>query len=453
MSAPSLEQQPVTTGGDVVATLARVHALLDTLPTQAYADLAGREQRDAAGSLARLKARATAHELAAVAAVEASGAARRQGASSTGSLLAGDFGGDRRGSDAVVRESKRVQTIPQTHEAMAEGRLSARQGKSIGRALGQLPTTITATQREACETQLVQDAPTMDVRRFERHADRIVGGFLTETDDDTALDAAENDLVEQRERRAWAAADFWIGPAVDGLVKGGFTIPEAQAAQLRVAMDALCAPQVEITSPTTLSRRTGDVLLDERPSYRRRQGWAFTYLCELLPTQKLPETNRLGPILTINLDHETLLDRLKVATLSTGERLSAAQARRMACEHRLLPAVLGGESLPLDLGRDRRLFTLHQRRAIEVRDKGCVFPGCDRAPGWTVIHHARRRWADGGTTDLNDGVMLCPHHHRILHSDGWDITFTPRGHAALVPPPSIDRERRPRLHDRFHDTT
>ncbi|MGJ9412417.1 DUF222 domain-containing protein [Aeromicrobium sp. CF4.19] len=448
MTAPSLEQHPVT-AGDVAATLARVHALLDALPTQAYSGLAGREQREAAGSLARLKARVTAHELAAVAAVESSGTARREGASSTGSLLAGDFGRDRRGADAVVRQAKQIDQTPQTHEAMAEGRLSARQVRSIGRALDQLPTTVTPTQREACETQLVEDAPRMDLKLFERHADRVVGHFLTDSDDESDLDAAENDLVEQREKKAWAAAEFWMGPAVDGSVKGGFTIPEAQAAQLRVAVDALCAPQVEITGPSSLSRRSGEVLLDERPSYRTRQGWALTYLCELLPTEKLPETNNLGPIVTINLDHETLIERLKVATLSTGERISAGQARRMACEHRLLPAVFGGESLPLDLGRDKRLFSLAQRRGLEFRDQGCVFPGCDRPPGWCVAHHARRTWADGGGTDLTDGVLLCPHHHRILHDDGWDITFNERGHPALVPPATLDPHRRPRLHDRF----
>ncbi|MGJ9412895.1 DUF222 domain-containing protein [Aeromicrobium sp. CF4.19] len=456
MAAPLLEQQPVT-AGDAVATLARVHALLDALPTQVYSGLAGREQREAAGSLARLKARVTAHELAAVAAVEAAGTARREGASSTGSLLAGDFGRDRRGADAVVRQAKQISTTPQTHQAMANGRLSTRQVKAISRALDQLPKTVTAVQREACETQLVEDAPRMDLKLFERHADRVVGHFLTTTEDETGdksdLDAAENNLVAAREKRAWDNADFWMGPAVDGSVKGGFTIPEAQAAQLRVAMDALCAPQVEINSPTRLSRRSGEVLLDERPSYRTRQGWAFTYLCELLPTEKLPETNNLGPILTINLDHQTLIEKMKVATLSTGERISAGQARRMACEHRLLPAVLGGESLPLDLGRDKRLFTLHQRQGLALRDRGCVFPGCDRPPGWCVAHHARRTWADGGGTDLHDGVLLCPHHHRILHADGWDITFNTRGHPALVPPATLDPRRRPRLHDRFKHQT
>jgi hypothetical protein len=118
----------------------------------------------------------------------------------------------------------------------------------------------------------------------------------------------------------------------------------------------------------------------------------------------------------------------------------------------MLPAVFGGESLPLDVGRSKRLFTRHQRRALEHRDRGCIFPGCDRPPSWCVAHHARERWADGSATDLDDGVLMCPHHHRVLHDDGWDVRFAPDGIPELVPPPRLDLTRTPRRHARFTTT-
>ncbi len=440
LAAPVLEPT-----ASVVDKLALVHEVLGSINTSDYGSLGPVGQREAATSLARLKARVTAHELAAVAAVEQSGEARRQGATSTASLLACDFGGDHRGSRNTVRQAQKIDQTPQSHEAMAQGRLSQRQAKVIEKALDLLPEETPKNAREACETQLVEDAPRMDLRQFQRQADRIIGSFIQPE----AIDAAENTIVEDRERRAWNTAEFWMGAPIDGTVKGGFAIPEAQAAHLRVALESLCAPQVEITAPGQASRATGEVLLDERPSYGRRQGWAFTHLCELLPVDRLPETNNIGPIMTVNIDHQTLLDQLKVAVLSTGETLSAGQARRMACEHRILPAVYGGDSLPLDLGRDKRLYTLHQRRALEIAQKGCVFPGCDRPPGWCVVHHGGESWAAGGQTDLKDGVLLCPHHHRILHADGWDIHFTADGIPELVPPASLDPRRRPRRHRRF----
>lgn len=427
--------------GDVLLALERLHALLDGVPVGAHAGLAASEQRRAASSWARLKARVAAFELDAVAAVEESATARREGATSTGALLAGDFGGDRRASDATVRDARRVVTTPRTHEAMASGRLTPKQGRLIGRALDQLPDPVTASEREACETQLVDDAPRMDLKTFERAADRLVGSFLPDEPD---LDAAENTLLERRERRAWERSEFWLVERSDGTATGGFRIPVAQAAALRVALDALTAPQVELPGPGGQPVR-----LDERPSFAQRQGWAFAHLCELLPTDELPQTQNVGPLLTVTLDAETLRDTLAAATLSTGERLSAGQARRLACQHRLLPAVFDGDSVPLDVGRGKRLFTVHQRRALAQRDRGCVFPGCDRPPGWCVAHHARERWADGGTTDLADGVLLCPHHHRVLHADGWKVRFADDGMPELIPPAALDRRRRPRRHQRF----
>ncbi|MGJ9412576.1 HNH endonuclease signature motif containing protein, partial [Aeromicrobium sp. CF4.19] len=70
-------------------------------------------------------------------------------------------------------------------------------------------------------------------------------------------------------------------------------------------------------------------------------------------------------------------------------------------------------------GRSARLHNRAQRIAIGLRDGGCTFPGCDRPPGWSEIHHPQP-WSEGGRTDLT-GVMLCPHHHRHIHTNGWRV--------------------------------
>lgn len=422
----------------VEVILAGMHRLLDSLPLDAYEGLEGPARAKAATSLMRLEARVKAHQLAATKAVSTSGEARRQGATSTGSLLAGSFGGDRQAADRAVKQAEKLASASQTQHALARGVISVKQADLITRTLANLPGEVTEAQWEACETQLLCDAPTLDLKALSRRADRIADVFAPDE-----VDEIENDTVELREKAAWKATEFWMVDRGDGTHKGGFVLPEAQADMLRTALEAISAPQVQT------SESLADAVLDERPRYGQRMGWAFATLIEQIPADRLPDTAGVGAIVTVNLDHDVLLDKLKAATLSTGTKISAGQARRMACELRLLPAVFGGESLPLDHGRAKRLFTGHQRRAQAHRDQGCVFPGCDRPPHWCVAHHANRRWADGGTTDLDDGVLLCPYHHRVLHDDGWDIEFASDGIPQLIPPTSIDPERNPRRHARF----
>ena len=136
--------------------------------------------------------------------------------------------------------------------------------------------------------------------------------------------------------------------------------------------------------------------------------------------------------------------------LDTGAPISAAEARRLACDAQILPAVLDSNSQPLDLGRARRLFTGPIRRALILRDRGCSFPGCDRPARWSEGHHLRA-WADGGTTDLANACLICRHHHRLLHNDsGWQVRLTPDGHPEYLPPGSIDLQRRPRRNTYHH---
>jgi hypothetical protein len=168
-----------------------------------------------------------------------------------------------------------------------------------------------------------------------------------------------------------------------------------------------------------------------------------------LPADRLPNTAGVGVTVTVNIDLKSLIDGIKAGTLSTGCRISATEARRMACEQNLLPMVFNGDPLPLDCGREKRLFTRAQRRGAEKRDRGCTFPGCDRPPSWCIGHHARKTWAQGGTTTLEDIVLICPHHHRIIHAQNWDIRFAPDGIPDYIPPASIDRQRRPLRNTRF----
>jgi hypothetical protein len=163
---------------------------------------------------------------------------------------------------------------------------------------------------------------------------------------------------------------------------------------------------------------------DKDLEYRHRLGMGFAELCGHLPGDKLPGKGGLGATLIVRLDHDTLIDGLKAATLSTGTRISASQARLMACNAGIIPQVFNGKSLPLDHGHEQRLFTKTQRQALDNRDGGCTFPSCDRPPQWCEAHHWRTRWSDGSETRLDDGVLICPFHHRTIHDSGWTIRMS-----------------------------
>ncbi len=131
------------------------------------------------------------------------------------------------------------------------------------------------------------------------------------------------------------------------------------------------------------------------------------------------------------------------ATLGDLGTISAAEARIHACDCMLIPAVLGTNSEPLDLGRQRRLISTPLRRALYLRDRGCAFPGCHRPPRHCHGDHVRH-WADGGPTELGNLVLMCAHHHRLLHRSGWQVRIATDGLPEFLPPAFLDKRRKPR---------
>jgi hypothetical protein len=139
------------------------------------------------------------------------------------------------------------------------------------------------------------------------------------------------------------------------------------------------------------------------------------------------------------------------ARLDTGEPLTADAARRIACDAQILPVMLGGQGQILDVGRSRRVATGALRRALVVRDQGCAFPDCDRPPRWCAAHHVRP-WAQGGPTDLDNLVLLCGEHHRLVHEGDWEVRQSPDKRPEFIPPAAIDPARA-RRRNIFHRRT
>ncbi|TMF98675.1 MAG: DUF222 domain-containing protein, partial [Chloroflexi bacterium] len=100
--------------------------------------------------------------------------------------------------------------------------------------------------------------------------------------------------------------------------------------------------------------------------------------------------------------------------------LPSATVQRLACDSSVMRVLFEADSLPVDVGRSRRLVDGGLRKALAVRDKHCQWPGCERPASWCDGHHLVH-WVDGGETNLENTVLLCKRHHRMVHEGGWKL--------------------------------
>ena len=113
--------------------------------------------------------------------------------------------------------------------------------------------------------------------------------------------------------------------------------------------------------------------------------------------------------------------------------LSSATVQRLACDCNVMRVLLDSKSLIIDVGRTKRLVDGALRKALSVRDKHCQWPGCDRPASWCDGHHLVH-WVDGGETNLDNCVLLCKRHHRMVHEGGWRLIKTDEGQIMAIPP-------------------
>ena len=121
--------------------------------------------------------------------------------------------------------------------------------------------------------------------------------------------------------------------------------------------------------------------------------------------------------------------------------VTASTVRKIACDADIIPVLLGGEGRILDIGRTSRVFPPHIRKALTARDQGCAFPGCTIPATWCEAHHITY-WSRGGTTGTDNGVLLCSHHHHVIHKEHWTIQIR-TGIPWFIPPPHIDPRQNP----------
>jgi Domain of unknown function (DUF222)/HNH endonuclease len=113
--------------------------------------------------------------------------------------------------------------------------------------------------------------------------------------------------------------------------------------------------------------------------------------------------------------------------------ISAKAVERLACDCSIARVLLDSDSMVIDVGRSKRVVSEPARRALVARDGSCRWPGCDRPASWSAAHHVVH-WIHGGTTDLDNLVLLCRRHHWMVHEGDWQLVRADDGRMLTIPP-------------------
>lgn len=373
------------------------------------------EKRTALQALARVEAQLAELRLRVLAAAEVDRVGAATGHSSTAAYVASTTRQTRESASADVRLATALDgEFEHTRAAMASGAVNVAQARVIVGCVGRLSEEVPQRARRAAEEYLVDQA-----QFFDAHGIRRLGRRLFEVVDPEKADEEEGRALQREEARARAAAMFAMRSNGDGTHSGCFKLPDLHAAILRKALQTITAP-----------RRVGAGRVDpdtgrKRP-YPHLLGQGLMELLEQLPVEEMPHAGGSAATVVVTVELQALLAGIGAATLDDGTQVSASEARRLACAAGIIPMVLGGESQPLDLGRERRLFTRYQRLALAQVYGGCAAVECDRPPSWCEIDHDTA-WEHGGRTDLANAKPYCHHHHGLKHHSGYTTTHLPDG--------------------------
>jgi hypothetical protein len=428
MFAAPLDEAAAPSPADLVGQAVE---LVARAGVSSWESLGDEELGGVVSGLARLESKAAALRMELSAEADRRQVAEKTAETGTDAWLARLTGSTREQAAGGLRIARLLQErYPATREAFAAGELRVEQVRVIVSAAEQAPVEATPGQVAAAEHWLVGQATgagtrsgrRLDAKRLRQAARRMFATI------DPELAARHEAILLGRETRTAEVETFLaLHDNGDGSFSGRFRLPELHGHLLTQVLDRLSAPR-------RLTRdRAGVLLVDESApghdhgaNIYETHGAALCELIEHLPAGGWPGHGGNGCEVVVTLDLESLMTGLGTARLDTGVAITAGDARRLACNAGLVPAVLDGSSAPLDLGRTRRLHTRTQRRALALTHDTCAVAGCHRPFAWCEIHHPHP-WSQGGRTDLANALPLCGHHHRRAHDTRFDLRRRPDG--------------------------
>jgi hypothetical protein len=344
---------------------------------------------DAIGQLGAIAALVHRDQLRHVAAYDTARAWEQDGATSMSAWLAGWMGLSHDSAAEWVRVGHAFEDLPSISDAYAAGRLSWDQVRAVTRFA--TPET---------DEALANEAPRFSAAQLWRLARRH-RPVTTEEDEET------HRLRELRMRWEFGKSSLRISghlPAAEGSVV--FKALERIAEQ---------APRDPSTGRhESFAARCADALVE------------LASCC--LGADADADRATIG----VHIDASVLAGSDGMAELDTGSAIASETARRLLCDARWYVVADRPDGTPIGIGRVSRQVPAWLGREAKHRDLACRFPGCNRTR-WLAAHHLIP-WSQGGPTDLDNLVMICGSHHRLVHEGGWKISGDPNGDICFIAP-------------------
>ena len=334
---------------------------------------------------------------------------RRDGHLSTASWLVSAFGTSWGPARRDVKLAKALEAMPLVRAALEDGSVSSSAVQVLAEARGANPEAFVASEETLLEAARIHTVKDLG---------RVCAYWRVACERERAVVAAEDPLFARRR--------LHVSPTVFGMVRIDGDLDPETGETLLTALRSVEDAWARSSEATGNEDRTGS----------QRRADALGEVCRgHLDRSDRPVVARERPHLAVTVPLAALTggDGDGAAELDHVGPVGAGLARRLACDASVTRVVLGPRSEPLDVGRRTPVVPPAIRRAVIVRDRRCRFPACDRPQSWCDAHHVRH-WADGGETALNNLVLLCRRHHRLVHGrfglemvDGMPVFMRPDG--------------------------
>jgi hypothetical protein len=362
-----------------------------------------------------------------------SGFAQRTGHRTVQEFLRAEAGMTGRDAATATRVGEIATAPGALGDALRDGRVSVAAADAIHAGLGCAgpgsagdslpPEVVTQAVQRLCE-----ESATLDPDRLHKRAREL-------------RDELDEAGIVDRERARRNARSLRLIRQADGMTRIVWLLDPESAAIITQIYDRATSPRRG--GPRFVqagARERARSLVDDERSTEQLASDAFTEL--LRSSATIDHTVLLGgdePAVRVLVRHTDLASQKAGGhgghgVLESGEAVGMATVERLACSGSE-PILFADDGRVLALGRTQRLFNRRQRRALATRDGGCMWPECERPPSWTEAHHTQP-WAQGGRTDIDNGILLCRHHHLRLHDEEWRITRIGSRYQLEAPPGS-----------------